>query len=153
MLISKNIYNDLINKEAFLFFNKQYFYFIEDRLSFFFNYYLYLQNAVCKKLLQKFIFRKFFASNFVSINLLKFPMYIIFITKLIFLDNLFISFLSKRSNVIFLRYKKQVFNLIKTKSEVVFNPTLKIKNLIYFNLYLNLNNVNSYSCFFKYKNI
>ena len=92
MLVSKNIYNDLTNKEVFFFFNKHYFYFIEDNLSFIFNNILYLRNSISKKQLQKFIFKKIFLSNFININLLKFPIYIFFVTKFLLFDSLFVSF-------------------------------------------------------------
>ena len=153
MLISKNIYNDLTNKEAFSFFKKQCFYLVEDNLSFIFNNFLYLQNSIFQKQLQKFIFKKIFASNFININLLKFPIYIVFITKFLFFDNLFVSFFLKNSNIIFLKYKNQIFNLVKIKSKTLFNLILKFKNLTYFNLHLNLNKIYIYNHIFSYRNI
>jgi len=134
MSISKKIYNDLINNEIYVFFNKQTFYFIQDNLSCVFNNGNSLTNK-SKKLVQKFVVKKKKISNFVNVTNLKFPIFVIFIKDCFFLDQLFFNFFSNNSDILFLKYKNQLFNSFKIRYKSIFNGTLNQNKIEKFRVY------------------
>jgi hypothetical protein len=136
MLRSKKIYNNLINKDTTFLFEKQYFYIIEDSLSFILNRNLYLKN-ISKKLVQKFIFKKSLISNFTNSNILKFPIYIVFFKEKLFFDGLFLNFFFKNLKIIFFKYKHLLLNLTKTEYESVLNLTIRKQKIKKLKAYLN----------------
>jgi hypothetical protein len=133
MINSKKIYNTLNNTEINFFFKKQFFFVIQDSLNFSADKKLKLQNYYFKQL-QKFIFKRLLFSNFLDFKTIKFPLYITFIKKSGFFEELFLRFLCKKNVIVFLKYKKQTFNLINTK--ISFNSSLELRKLNTLNFFL-----------------